>query len=136
MDGLATLARLRERQVDAQVVLISGHGNIESAVRAIKLGAFDFVEKPLSLDKTVLVVRNALRQQRLEAENRALRARVDRTQTMVGESYAMRQLREQVAMAAPTNGRVLIYGENGTGKELVARTIHALSRRRTAPSSK
>jgi two-component system nitrogen regulation response regulator NtrX len=132
MDGLATLARLRERNVDAQVVLISGHGNIESAVRAIKMGAFDFVEKPLSLEKTVLVVRNALRQRRLEAENRALRARVDRTQPMVGESYAMRQLREQVAMAAPTNGRVLIYGENGTGKELVARTIHALSRRRAA----
>jgi two-component system nitrogen regulation response regulator NtrX len=133
MDGLATLARLRERQVDAQIVLISGHGNIESAVRAIKMGAFDFVEKPLSLDKTVLVVNNALRQRRLEAENRALRARVDRTQTMVGESYAMRQLREQVAMAAPTNGRVLIYGENGTGKELVARTIHTLSRRRAGP---
>ena len=132
MDGLATLARLRERQVDAQIVLISGHGNIESAVRAIKMGAFDFVEKPLSLEKTVLVVRNALRQRRLEAENRALRARVDRHETMVGESYAMRQLREQVAMAAPTNGRVLIYGENGTGKELVARTIHALSRRRAA----
>jgi two-component system nitrogen regulation response regulator NtrX len=132
MDGLATLERLRERQVDSQVVLISGHGNIESAVRAIKLGAFDFVEKPLSLEKTVLVVRNALRQRRLEAENQALRARVDRTQTMVGESHAMRQLREQVAMAAPTNGRVLIYGENGTGKELVARTIHGLSRRRTA----
>src|SRR5437773_12113403 len=129
MDGLATLARLRERQVDAQIVLISGHGNIESAVRAIKMGAFDFVEKPLSLDKTVLVIRNALHQRHLEAENRALRARVDRHQTMVGESYAMRQLREQVAMAAPTNGRVLIYGENGTGKELVARTIHALSRR-------
>jgi two-component system nitrogen regulation response regulator NtrX len=130
MDGLATLARLRERQIDAQVVLISGHGNIESAVRAIKLGAFDFVEKPLSLDKTVLVIRNALHQRRLEQENQALRAKVDRTQTMVGESYAMRQLREQVAMAAPTNGRVLIYGENGTGKELVARTIHNLSRRR------
>src|SRR5437899_4632943 len=133
MDGLATLARLRERQVDAQVVLICGHGNIESAVRAIKMGAFDFVEKPLSLEKTVLVVRNALRQHRLEVENRALRARVDRTQTMVGESYAMRQLREQVAMAAPTNGRVLIYGENGTGKELVERTIHTLSRRRAGP---
>ncbi|HEY2905557.1 MAG TPA: sigma-54 dependent transcriptional regulator, partial [Vicinamibacterales bacterium] len=132
MDGLATLTRLRERQVDSQVVLISGHGNIESAVRAIKLGAFDFVEKPLSLEKTVLVVRNALRQRRLEDENRALRARVDRTRTMVGESQAMRQLREQVAMAAPTNGRVLIYGENGTGKELVARTVHALSRRRNA----
>ena len=130
MDGLATLARLRERQVDAQVVLISGHGNIESAVRALKLGAFDFVEKPLSLEKTVLVVRNALRQRLLELENLALRARVDRHETMVGESYAIRQLREQVAMAAPTNGRVLIYGENGTGKELVARAIHALSRRR------
>jgi two-component system nitrogen regulation response regulator NtrX len=131
MDGLATFARLRERQVDAQVVIISGHGNIESAVRAIKMGAFDFVEKPLSLDKTVLVVANALRQRRLEAENRALRARVDRQYTMVGESPAIRQLREQVAMAAPTNGRVLIYGENGTGKELVARGIHMQSRRRS-----
>src|SRR5580765_1005517 len=132
MDGLATFARMRERQIESQVVMISGHGNIESAVRAIKMGAFDFVEKPLSLEKTILVVRNALRQRRLEAENRALRARVDRHQTMIGESYAMRQLREQVAMAAPTNGRVLIYGENGTGKELVARTVHALSRRRAA----
>ena len=131
MDGLATLARLRERQVDAQVVLISGHGNIESAVRAIKLGAFDFVEKPLSLEKTVLVVRNALRQRRLEAENRALRARVDRRRRWSARATRCAQLREQVAMAAPTNGRVLIYGENGTGKELVARTIHALSRRRT-----
>jgi len=131
MDGLATFARLRERQVDAQVVIISGHGNIESAVRAIKMGAFDFVEKPLSLDKTVLVVANALRQRRLEAENRALRARVDRQFTMVGESAAIGQLREQVAMAAPTNGRVLIYGENGTGKELVARGIHTQSRRRS-----
>src|SRR5471030_3113450 len=95
MDGLATLARLRERQVDSQVVLISGHGNIESAVRAIKMGAFDFVEKPLSLEKTVLVVRNALHQRRLEAENRALRARVDRHHTMVGESSSIHHLREQ-----------------------------------------
>jgi two-component system nitrogen regulation response regulator NtrX len=133
IDGLATLARLRERRVDAPVVMISGHGNIESAVRAIKLGAFDFVEKPLSLDKTVLVVGNAVRQRRLEAENRALRAHVDRRFTMVGESYVMAQLREQVAMAAPTNGRVLIFGENGTGKELVARSIHTLSRRRGGP---
>jgi two-component system, NtrC family, nitrogen regulation response regulator NtrX len=133
IDGLVTLARLRERRVDAQVVIISGHGNIESAVRAIKMGAFDFVEKPLSLEKTVLVVRNALRQRRLEAENRALRAHVDRRLVMIGESYVMAQLREQVAMAAPTNGRVLIYGENGTGKELVARSIHALSRRRGGP---
>jgi two-component system nitrogen regulation response regulator NtrX len=133
IDGLTTLQRLGERNVDAQVVIISGHGNIESAVRAIKMGAFDFIEKPLSLEKTVLVVRNALRQRDLVAENRALRARVDRHETMVGESPVMRHLREQVAMAAPTNGRVLILGENGTGKELVARTIHQLSRRRGGP---
>src|SRR5437762_3194511 len=133
MDGLATFARMRERQIESQVVMISGHGNIESAVRAIKMGAFDFVEKPLSLEKTVLVVRNALRQRRLEAENQALRAKVDAQHTMVGESYAMVQLREQVAMAAPTNGRVLIFGENGTGKELVARNIHSMSRRRAGP---
>ena len=133
MDGLATLSRMRERQIETQVVIISGHGNIESAVRAIKMGAFDFVEKPLSLEKTVLVVRNALRQRRLEAENEALRAKVDAQHTLVGESYAIEQLREQIAMAAPTNGRVLIMGENGTGKELVARNIHGMSRRRTAP---
>src|SRR5918911_1539912 len=133
MDGLATFARMRERQVESQGVVISGPGNIESAGGALKMGAFDFVEKPLSLEKTVLVVRNALRQRRLEAENQALRAKVDAQHTMVGESYAMVQLREQVAMAAPTNGRVLIYGENGTGKELVARNIHQMSRRRTGP---
>ena len=133
LDGLATLERLRARGVDAQVVMISGHGNIESAVRAIKMGAFDFVEKPLSLDKTVLVARNALRQRRLEAENRALRAHVDGQRVMVGESAVMTQLRAQVATAAPTNGRVLIYGENGTGKELVARSVHAMSRRSAGP---
>lgn len=133
IDGLETLQRLRERQVDSQVVVISGHGNVESAVRAIKLGAFDFVEKPLSLDKAVLVVRNALRQRALEVENRDLRAQVDRRHVMVGESPVMRHLREQVLLAAPTNGRVLILGENGTGKEVVARTLHAHSRRRTGP---
>ena len=133
MDGLATLARMRERQLDAQVVIISGHGNVESAVRAIKNGAFDFVEKPLSLEKTVLVVRNALRQRHLEAENLALRAKVDAHYLMIGESFSMVKLREQVAMAAPTNGRVLIMGENGTGKELVARNIHSMSRRRAGP---
>ena len=135
IDGLTTLQRLRERQIDSQVVIISGHGNIDSAVRAIKMGAFDFIEKPLALEKTVLVVRNALRQRDLEAENRVLRAKVDRQQqnTMVGESAPMLRLREQVALAAPTNGRVLILGDNGTGKELVARTIHQSSRRKNGP---
>jgi two-component system nitrogen regulation response regulator NtrX len=124
---------MRERQIDAQVVIISGHDNVESAVRAIKMGAFDFVEKPLSLDKAVLVVRHALRQRALEAENRDLRAQVDRRHVLIGESPLMGQLREQVLLAAPTNGRVLILGENGTGKEVVARTLHAHSRRRTGP---
>jgi two-component system nitrogen regulation response regulator NtrX len=133
MDGLATLARMRERNIDAQVVVISGHGNVESAVRAIKMGAFDFVEKPLSLEKTVLVVRNALRQRRLEVENQVLRAKVEARPAIIGDSYLIQQLRDQVATAAPTNGRVLIQGENGTGKELVARNIHALSRRQSGP---
>ena len=133
IDGLDTLTRLRERRVDAQVVMISGLGSIEAAVRAIKLGAFDFIEKPLSLEKTVLIVRNALRQRRLEVENLALRADADRRQVMVGESAVMVRLREQVATAAPSNGRVLIHGENGTGKELVARSVHAQSRRSGGP---
>ncbi len=133
MDGLATLERLRERRVEAQVVMISGHASVEAAVRATKLGAFDFIEKPLSLEKTVLVVRNALRQRRLESENRQLRARVDRPLVIVGASPVMEHLRAQVAMAAPSNGRVLISGDNGTGKELVARQIHALSHRHAAP---
>src|SRR5262245_10513173 len=133
VDGMATLERLRERSVDAQVIMISGHASVEAAVRATKLGAFDFIEKPLSLDKTVLTVRNALRQRRLEVENRALRARVDKRMTIVGDSPVMRQLREQIELTAPSNGRVLISGENGTGKELVARQIHALSHRRTGP---
>jgi DNA-binding NtrC family response regulator len=129
MDGLATLERLRERRVDSQVIMISGHASVEAAVRATKLGAFDFIEKPLSLEKTVLTVRNALRQHRLEAENRQLRARVDRRLVIVGASPVMEQLRELVAMAAPSNGRVLISGENGTGKELVARALHRHSDR-------
>jgi len=133
LDGLATLAKLQDRRIDAPVIMISGHGNIESAVRAIKLGAFDFIEKPLSLEKTVLVVANAIRQRRLEVENRELRATVDRRHAIVGESYVLRQLLEQIAMAAPTNGRVLIHGENGTGKELVARSIHMRSRRARGP---
>jgi two-component system nitrogen regulation response regulator NtrX len=137
LDGLDTLEQLRALAgsigFEAEVVMISGHGSIEHAVRATKLGAFDFIEKPLSLEKTVLVVRNALRQRLLEIENRALRARVDRRFVIVGESVPIGRLREQIAMAAPTNGRVLISGENGTGKELVARHIHLLSQRREGP---
>jgi two-component system nitrogen regulation response regulator NtrX len=133
LDGLATLERLRERRIESEVIMISGHASVEAAVRATKLGAFDFIEKPLSIDKTVLSVRNALRQRRLEVENRQLRARVDRRQVIVGASVAMEQLREHVAMAAPSNGRVLISGENGTGKELVARQIHGLSHRHGGP---
>jgi two-component system nitrogen regulation response regulator NtrX len=133
LDGLDTLEQLRARGLEAEVIMISGHGNIENAVRATKLGAFDFIEKPLSLDKTVLAVRNALRQHHLQVENRALRARVDRRHVIIGASPVIGRLREQIAMAAPTNGRVLISGENGTGKELVARQVHALSQRRGGP---
>ena len=129
IDGLETLRQLREAGSDAAVVIISGHGNIETAVRATKLGAFDFIEKPLSIEKTVLTVRNALRQQKLELINAALA----REYTMVGESVAMRALRKQISVVAPTDGRVLIYGESGTGKELVAHAIHAESRRAAAP---
>src|SRR5262245_17501528 len=133
MDGLATLEQLRDRRVPAEVIMISGHASVESAVRATKLGAFDFIEKPLALEKTVLAVRNALRQRQLEVENEALRAQVDRRLVFVGESPIIGKLQEQIRMAAPTNGRVLISGENGTGKELVARQIHADSRRRSGP---
>ena len=133
IDGLATLERLRERRTEAGVIMISGHASVEAAVRATKLGAFDFIEKPLSIEKTVLAVRNALRQRRLEVENRQLRARVDRPLVIVGSSPVMEQLRAQVAMAAPSNGRVLLTGDNGTGKELVARQIHSLSHRRLGP---
>jgi two-component system nitrogen regulation response regulator NtrX len=133
IDGLATLERLRERRVDAQVVMISGHASVEAAVRATKLGAFDFIEKPLALEKTVLAVRNAIRQRRLEVENRRLRAKVARPLVIVGASPVLERLRALIAMAAPSNGRVLISGENGTGKELVARQIHASSHRHAGP---
>jgi len=133
LDGLATLERLRDLRAEAEVIMISGHASVEAAVRATKLGAFDFIEKPLSLDKTVLAVRNALRQRHLEVENQALREEVGRRFVMVGDSPPMLRLRQQIRLAAPTNGRVLISGENGTGKELVARQIHAQSRRAQGP---
>src|ERR1700752_291682 len=133
IDGLETLRLLRGSGSDAAVVIISGHGNIETAVRATKLGAFDFIEKPLSIEKTVLTVRNALRQQRLELINAEMAAALAREYTMVGESVAMRALRKQISVVAPTDGRILIYGESGTGKELVAHAIHAESRRAAGP---
>src|SRR3989442_1449472 len=133
IDGLETLKQLRAVGSDAAVVIISGYGNVETAVRATKLGAFDFIEKPLSIEKTVLVVRNALRQRQLELINAEVTAELAEEYVMVGESGAMRGLRQQIAVAAPTDGRILIYGESGTGKELVARGIHAQSRRAGAP---
>jgi len=110
-------------------VMISGHASVEVAVKATKLGAFDFIEKPLSLEKVTLVARNALRHQRLEARNLALREAVARRPSLIGESPEMKKLREQIEAAAPTDGRVLILGGNGTGKEVVARSIHARSLR-------
>jgi two-component system, NtrC family, nitrogen regulation response regulator NtrX len=132
--GLETLKRLRGSATDPPaVVMISGHGTIETAVRATKLGAFDFIEKPLTIERTVLVVRNALKQRELERVNTELAQTLNEATEMVGQSVAMRALRKQIAAVAPTDGRVLIYGESGTGKELVARAIHAGSRRASRP---
>jgi two-component system nitrogen regulation response regulator NtrX len=133
IDGLQALSRIRQIAPETSVIMISGHGSIETAVRATKLGAFDFVEKPLSLDKTLLVVKNALYQHQLQEENRLLRKQVEQKYVMIGDSVPMQALRQQIAFAAPTNGRVLIYGENGTGKELVAHLLHIQSQRRDEP---
>jgi two-component system nitrogen regulation response regulator NtrX len=129
IDGLETLERLKANYPDVSVVMISGHGRIETAVRATKLGAHDFIEKPLSLEKTVLAVKNAIRQRELEAANSELQARFEKSYAMIGDSVPMRALRQQITYAAPTSGRVLIFGESGTGKELVARALHAQSAR-------
>ena len=137
MDGLETLAELKRLRPDATVVMISGHGTIETAVKATRLGAYDFIEKPLSLEKTLVTVTRALEHGRLERENASLREQLDRRTEIIGESAPMRALREQIATAAPSSGRVLIHGENGSGKELVARAIHTLSaRRRRSRSSR
>jgi two-component system nitrogen regulation response regulator NtrX len=133
MDGLETLERVQSHDGAPMVVMISGHGNIETAVRATKLGAFDFLEKPLSIEKVVLVVRNALEYLRLEEENRRLRAELEERHRILGASVLMKALRQQIALTAPTTGRVLIYGESGTGKELVARALHAHSSRSGMP---
>jgi two-component system, NtrC family, nitrogen regulation response regulator NtrX len=129
LDGLDTLREIKQLRPETPVIMISGHATIETAVKATRLGAYDFIEKPLSLEKVLLAVSHALEHARLARENETLRARLDRRVEITGESQLIRALREQIALAAPTMGRVLIHGENGSGKELVARAIHALSAR-------
>jgi two-component system, NtrC family, nitrogen regulation response regulator NtrX len=133
IDGIETLKRLREQHASLNVIMMSGHGTIETAVRSTKLGAYDFIEKPLSLEKVVVTVENALAMNRLKEENASLRGLVVKNHEMIGRSPAMLQLREQIGMVAPTNASVLITGENGTGKELVARSVHFHSQRRDKP---
>lgn len=133
MDGLEALDRIQKEPRAPAVIIISGHGTIETAVRATKLGAFDFIEKPLSLEKIIVLVRNAVQQRRLEDENQLLRTELGHRYQVMGESVPMKALRQQIGVTAPTNGRVLIYGESGTGKELVARALHAASLRNKGP---
>jgi two-component system nitrogen regulation response regulator NtrX len=134
MDGLATLSRIQELPSDTRpaVIMISGHGNIETAVKATKLGAFDFVEKPLTIQKVSVVLKNAVQQRRTGLELQRLREDTDWPE-IIGESVAVKALRQQLRLMAATNGRVLIYGESGVGKELVARAIHRASQRATGP---
>ena len=131
-DGLELLARVQQQAAPPAVVMISGHGSVESAVRATKLGAFDFLEKPLSIEKTLLTVRHALEQRQLQRENQHLRQTAAADTALIGESVPARALRQQIGVMAPTQGRVLIYGESGVGKELVARALHAQSERAEA----
>ena len=129
IDGMEALSRIQALPQPPLVIIISGHGTIETAVRATKLGAFDFIEKPLSLEKIIVLVRNAIQQRRLQEENQLLRTELGHRYRIVGESVPMKALRQQITVTGPTNGRVLIYGESGTGKELVARSLHAASLR-------
>jgi len=131
-DGLEMLAEIREWPAETrpEVVMISGHGTIEAAVKATKLGAYDFLEKPLSLERTLIVVKNAVEARRLRAENVEFKRQFSAASVLTGESVPVKALRQQIRLMAPTNGRVLIYGESGTGKELIARSIHAESQRR------
>ena len=131
MDGLETLSRVQEIPFADRptVVIISGHGTIETAVKATKLGAFDFIEKPLTIEKVSVVIKNALQQRRLELELERLKEDGRQKLQIIGESVSMKALRQQLALMSPTNGRVLIYGESGTGKELVAHAIHSSSQR-------
>jgi two-component system nitrogen regulation response regulator NtrX len=132
-DGLETLARMRDRGDSAPVIMMSGKAQLTDAVRAVKLGAFQFLEKPLSPEAVLATVRAALELNRTRAENRALRAELARRATLIGSGSAMQQVRAMIERVAPTEARVLITGESGTGKELVAAAIHAASRRRGRP---
>ena len=133
MDGLEALAKLKQLDPQAQVVMISGHGTIQTAVEATQLGAYDFLEKPLDTDRILLTLRNALQYVDLASENVRLKAEVHAQYEIVGSSKAVRQVIERIEKVAPTAARVLIRGENGTGKELVARAIHTLSPRAEGP---
>ncbi len=131
-DGLEVLSDIRSLETEnkPEVIIISGHGTIETAVRATKLGAFDFLEKPLSLERTLIVVKNAIEAKRLRSENQEFKRQLALQTPITGESVAAKALRQQIKLMAPTNGRVLIFGESGSGKELIARAIHAESQRR------
>src|SRR5436190_9845943 len=128
VDGMTVLERLRAAGAPP-VIVISGHGNVDSAVRATRLGAYDFLEKPLSLERVLLTVNHALADRKLRDQVRDLRSRFSLEELMIGDSEVMKRLDEQIRSAAPTNSRVLITGENGSGKEIVARTLHRLSLR-------
>jgi|WetSurMetagenome_2_1015567.scaffolds.fasta_scaffold40925_3 two-component system, NtrC family, nitrogen regulation response regulator NtrX len=129
MSGLDVLEKVKAGDENPQIIMISGHGTIETAVKATRLGAFDFLEKPLSLEKVVLTVQNALRQTRLEEENVQLREKLGVRFPLIGRSPAIQKLRRDIQLAAPSGGRVLIYGENGTGREHIASLVHQQSRR-------
>ncbi|HFB97725.1 MAG TPA: sigma-54-dependent Fis family transcriptional regulator, partial [Bryobacterales bacterium] len=133
MDGLELLEVIKREHPDLPVVIISGHGNIETAVAAIKKGAYDYIEKPFKASRLVLVVERALEASRLRRENVELKTRTGATVTMVGSSPAMRRLRQELKKIAPTNSRVLISGPMGAGKELAARQLHEWSQRRDGP---
>ncbi|RME37832.1 MAG: sigma-54-dependent Fis family transcriptional regulator [Deltaproteobacteria bacterium] len=133
MDGLEVLERIKALYPDLTVIMMSGHGTIETAVRATKMGAFDFIEKPLSLEKLLLAIQNGLRVVDLAEENRNLKRQLGKDVEIIGTSPAIQELKRQIEVAAPTSGWVLITGENGTGKELVARSIHAKSKRANGP---
>jgi len=133
MDGMEVLRRIQAEPNDVSVIMISGHGNIETAVTATKLGAYDFIEKPLSLEKVILTIDHALKERKLEKQVSLYRQRFDTDITIVGESTVMKQLKEDIQRAAPTDSYVLINGENGTGKELVARSVYSMSNRKDAP---